>query len=58
MSGLETVDVFAFWVCAAGICFMSLIIFLYLYGRYRLTGIVPLLNGRRRGKTTKEKILE
>ena len=58
MSGLETVDVFAFWVCAAGICFMSAIIFLYLYGRYRLTGIVPLLNARRRGKITKENLMQ
>jgi len=48
MSGLETVDVYAFWVLGAGIVCISFVIFIYLHGRYRLTGTVPLLNAKRK----------
>ena len=47
MSGLETVDVYAFWVLGFGIVCISVVIFIYLHGRYRLTGTVPLLNAKR-----------
>lgn len=56
MSGLETVDAFAFWVFAFGIIFLSAMIFVFLHRRYRLAGIVPLLNAKKRQH--KENMLE
>ena len=53
-SGLETMDVWVFWTIGAIIIVLSILIFLYLQSRFRLTGIVPLLNSKQQQKLNQQ----